>query len=135
MLDWNENWKAPASTPITIWTGTITVLAGIVVAFVLANLLALLWSATRRAVNGHGAGIGRPLSIALAAMIFLGFSLHNIFRFLAFRGAIVWTHPGQAIKLIAGTVQVTAIESIANSRSRTRVARGSRSKRLTLCTV
>jgi hypothetical protein len=108
MLGWNQDWRNPASTAVTIWTGAVTVLTGIVVALVVANLLALLWSATRRVMKGHGAGIRGPLSIALAAMIFLGFSLHNTFRFLASRGAIVWTHPGQAIKLIAGTVQVTA---------------------------
>lgn len=108
MLDWNDDWRNPASTAVTTWTGAVTVLTGIVVAIVFANLLALLWSAARRVVKGQGAGIRRPLSIALAAMIFLGFSLHNIFRFLVSRGAVVWTHPGQAIKLIAGTVQVTA---------------------------
>ena len=108
MLDWNEDWRDPASTAVTIWTGAVTVLTGIVVALVFVNLLALLWSATRRAMKGNGAEIRGPLSIALAASIFLAFSLHNVFRFLASRGAIVWTHPGQAIKLIAGTVQVTA---------------------------
>jgi hypothetical protein len=108
MLDWNEDWRNPASTAVTIWTGAATVLTGIVVALVLANLLALLGSATRRVVKGQGVGVRGPLSIALAAMVFLGFSLHNVFRFLVSRGAIVWAHPGQAIKLIAGTVQVTA---------------------------
>jgi hypothetical protein len=109
MLGWNQDWRNPASTAVTIWTGAVTVLTGIVVALVVANLLALLWSATRRVIKGQKVGrIRGPLSIALAAAVFLGFSLHNTFRFLASRGAIVWTHPGQAIKLIAGTVQVTA---------------------------
>jgi hypothetical protein len=108
MLDWNGDWRDPASTAVTIWTGAVTVLTGIVVALVFANLLALLGLATRRVMKGQGAGIRVPLLIAVGAMIFLVFSLHNIFRFLASRGAVAWAHPGQAIKLIAGTVQVTA---------------------------
>ena len=109
MLDWNDNWRTPASTPVTVWTAAITVLTGIVVALVLANLLALLWSATRRVVKGRGeAEIRGPLSISLVTMFFLGIALHNTFRFLGSRGAVVWTHPGQAIKLIAGTIEVTA---------------------------
>lgn len=104
MLNWNGDWRDPASTAVTMWTGAITALAGIVVVLVLANLFALLLSATKRVVRGQHARIRGPFSVILSAMIFLGFSVHSIIRFVIARGGIDWSHPGQAIKQIAGTV-------------------------------
>jgi hypothetical protein len=108
MLDWNYDWRNPASTSVTIWTGAVTVLAGIVAVLVLANLFALLWSATRRAVKGQSAAIRVPLSLILATMTFLILAMRGSIRFAVTRGGSVWYHPGQAIKQIAGMVQATA---------------------------
>lgn len=108
MLDWNYDWRNPASTSVTIWTGAVTVLAGIVAVLVLANLFALLWSATRRVIKGQSAAIRGPLALVLAMITFLVFAMRGSIRFAVTRGGSVWYHPGQAIKQIAGMVQETA---------------------------
>jgi hypothetical protein len=105
MLDWNGDWRDPASTAVTIWTGAVTVFAGIVVVIVAANVVVLLWSAVRDVTKRYNAKIRGPLVLIFSSILFLGFALRSPVRFIVARGGIVWLHPGQAIKQVAGVVQ------------------------------
>jgi hypothetical protein len=106
MLNWNENWKEPASTATTVWTACTTVIAGFVVGLVVALLCALLWSACKRSVKGRQSGMVAPLSLIATCVIFLGFSIRGTLRFVIARGGIDWIRPGQAIKQLAGATHV-----------------------------
>ena len=103
MLTWNANWRAPASLAVTLWTGAITVLAVIVFGLVLVAFGAFLWSAVKRVVKGQARGIVGPLTLIMSSLIFLVFSIRSTLRFVIARGGIDWTHPGQAVKQLAGT--------------------------------
>ena len=94
MLDWNYDWRNPASTWVTLWTGAVTVLAGIVAVLVLANLFALLWSATRQVIKGQSAAIRGPLALVLAMITFLVFAMRGSIRFRRHSGWECLVSPG-----------------------------------------
>jgi hypothetical protein len=109
MLTWNVEGRAPASLAVTLWTGALTVLAGFVLAMVVATFGAIMWSAGRRIAKGGVKELVVPLSFVVSSVIFLAYSLFNQLRYVVARGGIDWAHPGQAIKQLAGvSIQIVA---------------------------
>jgi hypothetical protein len=102
MLTWNSYGSAPASLAETLWTGSLTVLAGLVIAMVVVMFTAVLWTAVRRMAKGEGKGVPALLSLIVASVGFLCYALFNELRYVIARGGIDWAHPGQAIKQLAG---------------------------------
>jgi hypothetical protein len=103
ILNWNAQWRNPASVAITLWTGAVTIFGVIVIGLVVAIFCALLWSAMKRVVKGQPKGVIGPFSVTVSSTIFLVFSIRSTLRFVIARGGIDWLHPGQAIKQLAGT--------------------------------
>jgi hypothetical protein len=105
MLSWNSYWKAPASLAVTAWTGALTVLAGVVIALVVATFVAVLYVSVRRIVKGQGKRLITPLSLVISSVAVLLVATNNVNQYVIARGGIDWAHPGQAIKQLAGIAQ------------------------------
>ena len=106
MLCWNADYRWQASTAVSLWTGTITVLT-----FLLMLLVAVVVvSAVAHAVKSSFAGRARifmvPLILIVTCASILIWDVHESLRFVIARGGIEWSHPGVAIKQLAGVTTV-----------------------------
>jgi len=108
MLNWNGYPGGPASVAVTIWTGVITVAAGILVVLIVSIFCALLWIAVRRLFIRKVKGTIGPLSLIVLLVAFLTLSIQSMLRYVISSAGIDWAHPGQAIKQIAGAANILA---------------------------
>lgn len=112
MLSWNSMASDPSSLAVSLWTGAVTVFIGILFALVVAIFATLLCSAVKKIAKGGARRLLGPLSLVVSCVVYLLFSLRAILRFVISRDGVEWTHPGLAVKQLAGATD--AVTSTVN---------------------
>jgi len=102
MLNWNVLDRA--STATSLWLGVVTTLSIVLTAMILVVFVALIGSAIVKVASGKAEGAGGPLSVVVGTLVFMGYSVSNALQGVVARGGIQWTHPGEAVKQMAGEV-------------------------------
>jgi hypothetical protein len=102
MIRWNQNPRWTSSIPISILTACATVLMATVLLLAIGILVALLAAAGRSIGRGERSRIIGPLAVILGSGSILGLTAYLSLTNLVSRGGFQWTHPGNAIKQLAG---------------------------------
>ena len=106
---WSEgmlNWNAlnQASIAVSLWLGAVTTLSVVLAVMILVVFASLVGSAIMKVATGKSKGVRGPLSLVAGMIVLVGYSAHNALQYVIARGGIQWTHPGQAVKQVAGAV-------------------------------
>ncbi|HEX3794331.1 MAG TPA: hypothetical protein VHV57_07510 [Acidimicrobiales bacterium] len=102
MLTWHEVSYVKASWLTTVADALMTfVLVSTGLALAL-GLIATLWSAIRRIVQGSGRELIVPIVAVTSSAAYVAIATHLALRNVLARGGIQWSYPGLALKQIAG---------------------------------
>jgi hypothetical protein len=101
MLDWNGS-REPSRWGVTLTTGVLTVALSAMVVALVIGFVAMMVSGLRRAVKDRATHLWAPIAVLVISATALSLSVHSALRFVIARGGIQWTHPGAAIKQVAG---------------------------------
>jgi hypothetical protein len=108
MLLWNSDYRWQSSAATSLWTGSLTISAALLVLLVTTVLGALLGGAIKAVVRHHPKNLSGPVACIAGALTLIVLSVSQSLHFLIARGGVQWGHPGQAVKQIAGaTISAT----------------------------
>jgi hypothetical protein len=101
MLDWNSA-AVPSTGIVTVTTGILTLALAAMVASLGVGITFTLVSAFRPRAQRSRRDLVVPTTALLASATTLVIAVHIALRYVIARGGIEWTHPGTAIKQLAG---------------------------------
>jgi hypothetical protein len=119
MIAWHEGPHEQVSWLLTLTTALIALSLGATGMILALGLLVILASALGHIARGRGHGLRISTALILASAGYLVIASHIALRYVIATGGIQWSHPGPALKQLAGASYslVAHIESAATSKA------------------